>query len=97
MLKRLFQRLFQKRIISQVTGKDRILKSKAMKSANNFELTQDQEGTNYNKDRTGRVTMNTYSRGHLFYVTSAEELLDFGLLYTVQNLLHKLLFQLLNI
>ena len=38
-----------------------------MKSANNFELTQDQ-GTNFNKDTSGLVT--TYSRGHLFYVTS---------------------------
>jgi len=41
-----------------------------MKSANNFELTLDQEETNCNKDTTGLVTMNTYSRGHLFYVTS---------------------------
>ena len=56
--------------IPEVTETDRILRSKAMKSANNFELNQDQEETNCNKDTTGLVTMNTYSRGHLFYVTS---------------------------
>ena len=34
--------------VPEVTGTDRILRSKAMKSANNFELTQDQEETNGN-------------------------------------------------
>ena len=44
------------KIIPEVTGTDRILRSKAMRRTNNFELTQDQEGT-------------TNSGGHLFYVT----------------------------
>ena len=41
-----------------------------MKSSKIFELIQAQEGPTCNKDTTGLVTMKTYSRGHLFYVTS---------------------------
>ena len=55
--------------IPEVTGTDRILRSRAMQNVSNFEF-DDQDNTKCNKDTTGLVTMNTYSRGHLFFVTS---------------------------
>ena len=45
----------------------RILRSDAMKATNTFDRIVD-EHSHCNKDTEGLTTMNTYSRGHLFFV-----------------------------
>ena len=56
--------------VASVTGTDRILRSSSMQQKESFELIQDRD-MNCNKDTTGLVTLHTYSRGHLFFVSSS--------------------------
>ena len=56
--------------VAAVTGTDRILRSSTMQNKESFELIKDRE-INCNKDTTGLVTFHTYSRGHLFFVSSS--------------------------
>ena len=52
--------------IGKVTGTERILRSSAMKTDTNFDRSDAGEQIVCNKDTTGVVTLNTFSRGHLF-------------------------------
>ena len=56
--------------IAVTTGTDRILRIQALIYKKSFEKVNMQE-ENCNKETEGVVTMNTYSRGHLFFVSSS--------------------------
>jgi len=53
--------------VSAQTGTERILRSDAMKATDTFDRVVDEQ-SHCNKDTEGLSTMNTYSRGHLFFV-----------------------------
>ena len=53
--------------VAAQTGTERILRSDAMKATDTFDRIVDEQ-SHCNKDTEGLTTMNTYSRGHLFFV-----------------------------
>ena len=49
---------------------DKTYWTKAIREKTNFDVQSSTTRTTCNKDTTGLVTLNTFSRGHLFYVSS---------------------------
>ena len=54
--------------VAEESKTDRILRSSAIADKESFEV--ENKDDKCNKDTTGLVTMNTFSRGHLFFVSS---------------------------
>jgi hypothetical protein len=71
--------------VGEVTGTKMILRSNAMKDQENFKKAG--KGIiSCNKDTEGLVTMNTYSRGHIFYVSSGGFIRYWVPMYTSESM-----------
>ena len=56
--------------LADITGTTMILRARNFSHLDNFELEEDSDPRGHcNKDTEGIVTMNTYSRGHQFFVS----------------------------
>ena len=81
-------------MIPEENNTDCILRSEAMKKKENFEIRNSRNTCN--KDTTGLVTINTFSRGHLFFVSSGGIIRYYSPLYrsegTAQVSIHTIKF-----
>ena len=72
MLKKISRQIeIKSKSFANVTGFERILRSPAMHNMQNFDKRGSDDDSDCNKDTEGIVTMNCYSRGHMFYVQPA--------------------------